>query len=350
MNLGILTGGGDCPGLNAVIRAVVYKAIRGYGWQVTGIKEGWKGLMQEGLTIPLTLAEVKDIQDKGGTILKTSRTNPFKTENGLQLLVDGLKRAGIDALAAIGGEDTLGVAYKLSAANIQVIGIPKTIDNDLSGTDYAFGFDSALNIVIEAIDRVRTTTESHSRIMIVEVMGRHAGWIALEGGMAGSADAILIPERPVDLDKLCDRLKKRHAGGQTFSIVVVAEGAKVSLDQTLDKEGSFIVQEMRKDEFGHVRLGGIGTTLAREIERRIGIETRMVILGHVQRGGAPSAFDRYLTTRFGIHAVELIHSGETGKMVSLRGNQIVAVPLSEAVEKTRTVPPELFEQAELFFA
>jgi 6-phosphofructokinase 1 len=317
---------------------------------VTGIKEGWKGLLSEGLTVPLTIADVKDIQDKGGTILKTSRTNPFKRENGLQLLTEGIRRAGLDALAAIGGEDTMGVAYKLSAANVQIIGIPKTIDNDLSGTDYAFGFDSALNIVIEAIDRVRTTTESHSRIMIVEVMGRHAGWIALEGGMAGSADAILIPERPVDMDDLCERLKKHHASGQTFSIVVVAEGAKISLDSVVDKEGSFIVQDLGKDEFGHLRLGGIGTTLAREIEKRTGIETRMVILGHVQRGGAPSAFDRYLTTRFGIHAVELIHQGQTGKMVSLRGNQIVAVPLGEAVEKTRTVPPELYAQAELFFA
>lgn len=349
MHIGILTGGGDCPGLNAVIRAVIVAAIKHRHWRVTGILEGWRGLMVYGLTRELTLPDASGILTKGGTILKTSRTNPRKVEGGVEAAADRIKRLGLDAVIAIGGEDTLGVAHTLSEVGAPVVGIPKTIDNDIYGTDYSFGFDTSVNIVMEAIDRVHTTTESHKRVMVVEVMGRHSGWIALQGGIAGGADVILVPEKESNLDEICSVLKKRHEGGKDFSIVVVAEGAKVAVGGQSGSEVTYITLDKEKDEFGHVRLGGIGQVLAREIERILDIETRTVMLGHVQRGGTPSAFDRYLCTRFGIHAVRLIEKGQFGHMVSLQGNRIVPVPLAEATKKTRTVPNELYEEAALFF-
>jgi len=349
MHIGILTSGGDCPGLNAVVRAVAVKAIKHNKWQVTGILEGWRGLTRDGNTRPLALQEMSGILGLGGTLLKTSRTNPLNRPGGVEEVMQRVGDLKLDAIIAIGGEDTQGVAYALSEKGLSIVGIPKTIDNDLYGTDYSFGFDTAINTVMHAIDSVRTTTESHQRVMVVEVMGRHAGWIALQGGIAGGADAILIPERPTDLDEVCTLVRRRHEGGKNFSIVVVAEGAKVTVDQTADSTGSLILQDLAKDEFGHVRLGGIGQVLAREIEKRTGYETREVMLGHVQRGGTPTAFDRYLCTRFGLHAVRLIENRQFGQMVTLRGNQIAAIPLAEVAGKTKTVPPELFEEAAVFF-
>ena len=346
-HIGILTSGGDCPGLNAVIRAVVVKAIKRNHWQVTGILEGWKGLLREGNTRPIVLQEVSGILGIGGTILKTSRTNPMRKENGVNEVVQKVAELKLDAIIAIGGEDTMGVAHHLSEKGIRLVGVPKTIDNDLCGTDYSFGFDTAVNTVVQAIDRVRTTTEAHKRVMVVEVMGRHSGWIALQGGIAGGADAILIPERPADLDEICSLVIRRHEGGKDFSIVVVAEG--VTVDRADDADGKLVLQDLVKDEFGHVRLGGIGQVLAREIENRTGYETREVMLGHVQRGGSPTAFDRYLCTRFGLHAVHLIEKQQFGRMVSLRGNQIIAVPLADVAGRTKTVPPDLFEEAAVFF-
>ncbi|MBI3872124.1 MAG: ATP-dependent 6-phosphofructokinase [candidate division Zixibacteria bacterium] len=348
-HIGILTSGGDCPGLNAVIRAVVVKAIKRNGWRVTGILEGWKGLTREGTTRPMTLPEVSGILGLGGTILKTSRTNPLSKENGVAEVLQKTAHLKLDAVIAIGGEDTMGVAYALHEKGLPLIGVPKTIDNDLPGTDYSFGFDTAVNTVVQAIDRVRTTTEAHKRVMVVEVMGRHSGWIALQGGIAGGADAILIPERPTDLDEVCSLVVRRHEGGKDFSIVVVAEGAKVTADRSASSDGTLILQDLAKDDFGHVRLGGIGQVLAREIEKRTGYETREVMLGHVQRGGSPTAFDRYLCTRFGLKAVELIEQKQFGKMVSLQGNQIVAVSLADVAGKTKTVPADLFEEAAVFF-
>jgi len=349
MNIGILTGGGDCPGLNAVIRAVIVAAIKHRQWRVTGILEGWRGLMVYGLTREMTLPDASGILARGGTILKTSRTNPGRIEGGLEAAVDRIKRLGLDAVIAIGGEDTLGVAHTLAQRGAPMIGVPKTIDNDIFGTDYSFGFDTAVNIVMEAIDRVHTTTESHKRVMVVEVMGRHAGWIALQGGVAGGADVILVPERETRLHEICAILKKRHEGGKDFSIVVVAEGAKVAVGEAGDSKVTYITQDKETDEFGHVRLGGIGQVLAREMERILNIETRTVMLGHVQRGGSPSAFDRYLCTRFGLHAVQMIENKQFGHMVSLRGNKVVAVPLSEVVKQIRTVPDELLDEAAIFF-
>jgi 6-phosphofructokinase 1 len=349
MHIGILTGGGDCPGLNAVIRAVIVAAIKHRHWRVTGILEGWRGLMVYGLTRELTLPDASGILTKGGTILKTSRTNPRKVEGGVEAVADRIKRLGLNAVIAIGGEDTLGVANTLSELGAPFVGIPKTIDNDIYGTDYSFGFDTSVNIVVEAIDRVHTTTESHKRVMIVEVMGRHAGWIALQGGIAGGADVILVPEKESYLEEICSVLKRRHDGGKDFSIVVVAEGAKVAVGSESGSEVTYITQDKAKDDFGHVRLGGIGQVLSKEIERILNIETRTVMLGHVQRGGTPSAFDRYLCTRFGIHAVRLIEKGLFGHMVSLQGNKIVPVPLSEVTKQIRTVPNELYEEAALFF-
>jgi 6-phosphofructokinase 1 len=343
MHIGILTGGGDCPGLNAVIRAAVVAAVKQNKWEVTGIFEGWRGLMTDGLARKIELSEVSGILGRGGTILKTSRTNPGKVEGGYETALATIKKLGLDAVIAIGGEDTLGVANALSERGAKMIGVPKTIDNDIFGTDYSFGFDTAVNTVMEAIDRVRTTTESHKRVMVVEVMGRHAGWIALQGGIAGGADVILLPERESTLDEICTALKHRHESGKDFSIVVVAEGAKVAAGS------HYITQDEGVDDFGHVRLGGIGQILAKEIEKCIGHETRTVMLGHVQRGGTPSAFDRYLCTRFGIHAVRLIEKRQFGMMVSLKGNEIVAVPLSEVAKRTRTVPPSLYDEAALFF-
>ena len=339
--IGIMTGGGDCPGLNAVIRAVVRKASN-YNWATIGIKNGWRGLI-EGNLVPLSLQHVSGILTKGGTILGTSRTNPFTDQNKVEKIIENLKKFRIDALVAIGGEDTLGVAMKLNKMGISVVGVPKTIDNDLSGTDFTFGFDTAISIVTEAIDRLHTTAESHHRVIVVEVMGRHAGWIATTAGIAGGADEILIPEIPFDLDRVCKNLKERYDRGKTFSIIVVSEGAK---PKDIDKLATVTSE---KDEFGHVRLGGIGNYLGREIEKRLNVETRVTVLGHVQRGGTPTAYDRVLATRFGVAAVELIKDENFGKMVALQGNKIIPVDLEQAVSSLKTVDMELFKIAEVFF-
>ena len=340
--VGILTGGGDCPGLNAVIRAIVRKGIMAYDYEMTGVQEGWRGML-DGLAMPLDLNAVSGILPRGGTILGSSRTNPYQDgADGGALVRAGMENMGLDALIAIGGDDTLGVAHQLTDQGIKVVGVPKTIDNDLDGTDQTFGFDTAINIVMEAIDRLHTTAESHNRVMVVEVMGRHAGWIAVASGIAGGADVILIPEVPFDMDEVCDTIRKRHARGKTFSIVVVAEGAKLDDD-------SMVLQSQEKDAFGHVRLGGIGNLLSDEIERRTGYESRATVLGHIQRGGSPSAYDRVLGTRFGIAAIDLIHEGNFGKMVALRGQNIVAIDLKEAVSKLRTVDMGLYDIAKVFF-
>lgn len=339
--IGILTGGGDCPGLNPVIRAVVRKGLI-EGYEIIGIKNGWKGLVEND-TMPLNLDTVSGILPKGGTILGTSRTNPYKKEGDVQKVKDNFKKMGLDCLVATGGEDTLGVASKLTKDGIpNIVGVPKTIDNDLSCTDYTFGFDTALNIATECIDRLHTTAESHHRIMVAEVMGRHAGWIAIEAGIAGGADVILIPEIPIDMDEVCANIQKRHARGKTFSIVVVAEGAQF-------KDKSLVLQEEKLDAFGHVRLGGIGDALAREIEKRTGYETRVSVLGHIQRGGTPTAFDRVLGTRFGVKAVELIKNKKFGRMAALSGNKIIDVPLEDAVKALKTVDSELYDIAKVFF-
>ncbi len=344
MKIGILTGGGDCPGLNAVIRAIVRKGIFHYGDQFIGFMEGWRGVM-ENKTMPLDLQSVAGILPRGGTILRTSRTNPAKREGGLERCVENLRRHQIDALIAIGGDDTQSVAMRLHERGIKVIGVPKTIDNDLSGTDFCFGFDTAVSIATEAIDRVHTTAEAHNRVIVVEVMGRDSGWIAMYSGIAGGADVILIPERPFDIEEVAESLRRRHARGRYFSIVVVAEGAKFATDVDVE-HGAPIVQDLGRDEFGHVRLGGIGNVLARELERRTGFESRSVVLGHIQRGGSPSAFDRMLATRYGIGAIDMVHKGEFGCMVALRGNQIVSVPLQEAINRTKLVGDDLVEVAQ----
>ncbi|OGC76600.1 MAG: pyrophosphate--fructose-6-phosphate 1-phosphotransferase [candidate division Zixibacteria bacterium RBG_16_50_21] len=346
MKIGILTGGGDCPGLNAVIRAVVRKGITAYGDEVFGILEGWKGLLK-GQTERLDLNKVSGILHRGGTIIKTSRTNPYKEENGEKVIIQQLQKLGLDAIIAVGGEDTLGVASRLHQAGVKVVGVPKTIDNDVSGTDYSFGFDTAVNIAMEAIDRLHSTAESHNRVIVVEVMGRHAGWIAVHSGIAAGADVILIPEKPVDLDQVCQVIKKRHDRGRDFSLVVVAEGAKITSEQ--DKDGRIVVQRRELDQFGHVRLGGIGQVLAEEIEKRTGYEARYVILGYIQRGGSPTAFDRVLGTRFGIAAIDLVHRGEFGKVVCLRGNSILSMPIADAIGKPKLVDQELFNVAQAFF-
>lgn len=341
MKIGILTGGGDCPGLNSVIRAVVRKGIN-EGYEIVGIKNGWKGLIEND-TVTLDLTAVSGILPKGGTILGTSRSNLYKKEGGLEKVKENFKKLGLEALIVVGGEDTLGVATKLIKDGItNIIGLPKTIDNDLSATDYTFGFDTALNTAMECIDRLHTTAESHHRIMVVEVMGRHAGWIAVEAGIAGGADIILIPELPIDIKEVCGLIRKRHDRGKTFSIVVVAEGAKF-------KEGTMVTQEERLDEFGHVRLGGIGEILAGEIEKSTGYETRVSVLGHIQRGGTPTAFDRILGTRFGVKAVELVKNKKFGRMVALSGNKIIDVPIQEAVSALKTVDMDLYEIAQVFF-
>jgi phosphofructokinase-like protein len=347
--IGILTGGGDCPGLNAVIRAVVRKSIIKYNYQVIGILEGWRGLLEYGLTEELNLDKVRGILHRGGTILKTSRTNPFKVKDGVMRIIEKMKGLGLLALIAVGGEDTLGAAAKLSDEGVKIVGVPKTIDNDIYGTDYTFGFDTAVNIAVEAIDRIHTTAESHNRVMVVEVMGRHTGWIAIEAGIAGGADFILIPEKPVDLDKVCESICKRHQRGRNFSVVVVAEGAKIKLDEKEKEEEVLVVQDQKADAFGHVRLGGIGKILASEIEKRTGFETRFVILGYIQRGGSPTAFDRMLGTRFGVAAVDFVDQGKFGKMVSLQGNKIVPMDLKEVTANTKRVDDELYEIAEVFF-
>lgn len=340
--IGLLTGGGDCPGLNAVIRAVVKKSAKNQ-WEVLGILDGWKGLI-EGNVKPLTDADISGILPKGGTILGTSRTNPFKEKENVDKLLKNAKKFKIDALIAIGGEDTLGVALKLHKMGVPIVGVPKTIDNDICGTDYTFGFDTAVSIVTDAIDRLHTTAESHHRIMVLEVMGRHAGWIATVSGIAGGADEILIPEKPFSIDAVCRNLKARHASGKRFSIVVVSEGA------TPKESDQFVVQAEEKDQFGHVRLGGIGQRLAKEIETRLGVETRFTVLGHVQRGGSPTAYDRVLATRYGVAAVELVKDKHFGKMVALRGYKIVPVDLNESVTKLRTVDMDIYNIAKTFFA
>jgi ATP-dependent phosphofructokinase / diphosphate-dependent phosphofructokinase len=342
MRIGVLTGGGDCPGLNAVIRGVVRRGIDAHGFDLLGFRYGWAGVLA-GESRELTSEATKGILPRGGTILGTSRTNPYKSDDGEQRVKDSLKRLGVDALIPIGGEDTLGVARRLSAAGVPVIGVPKTIDNDLAGTDYTFGFQTAVQIATEAIDRLHTTAESHNRVLVCEVMGRHAGWIAVHAGLAGGADAILIPERPFDLDQVCAHLRRRHERGRTFSIVVVSEGA-------VPKEGgaAFSGHEST-DAFGHARLGGIGLALEREIEARTGFETRTTILGHTQRGGTPTAYDRVLATRFGVKAIDAIAAGESGKMVALRATKIELVDIDEALAEPKLVDPDLYATAEVFF-
>jgi phosphofructokinase-like protein len=341
VRIGILTGGGDCPGLNAVIRAVVRKGEGWYGHELVGFRHGWRGVI-ENETVELTIASTRGILPRGGTILGTSRTNPFKHEGDVESVVRTVEREHIGALIAIGGEDTLGVAWKLGDKGVSTVGVPKTIDNDLSATDYTFGFDTAVQIASDAIDRLHTTAESHDRVMVVEVMGRHAGWIALHSGLAGGADVILVPEQPFDIEKICERLTHRHSRGAGFSIVVVAEGA-------VPAEGTMATQADEHDEFGHVRLGGIGNRLAPEIEERTGFETRVVVLGHLLRGGTPTAYDRVLATRFGLAAIDAAHDGDLGTMVALQGTQIVRVPLAAGVNELKTVPPERFAEAEVFF-
>ena len=337
--VGILTGGGDCPGLNPVIRAV-YKRASIDGFQVLGFRNGWRGVI-EGEFMILDAQSVSGILPKGGTILGTSRTNPFKKPGDLEKLKSTMTKHELTALVAVGGEDTLGAAYKLHKEGVKVVGVPKTIDNDLNATDYTFGYDTALNIAMECIDRLHTTAESHNRVMVAEIMGRHAGWIALESGLAGGADVILIPEVPVEVDHVCDLIRKRHARGKTFSIVAVAEGA------VLKNQGT--VAEQKLDQFGHVRLGGIGQVLGELIEKKTGFETRVTVLGHIQRGGSPTAFDRILGTRFGVKAFELVKQQKFGYMVSLQGREIVSVPLEDAVGQLKTVPPDYYELAQIFF-
>ena len=346
MRVGVLTGGGDCPGLNAVIRAVVRKGVQEYGYEFVGFRDGWRGPL-EGDTVPLDVQAVRGILPRGGTILGTSRTNPFADSgngpSGAERIKDNLAGLGVDALIAIGGEDTLGAATRLHAEGVNVVGVPKTIDNDLGATDYTFGFDTAVNIAMEAIDRLHTTAESHHRALIVEVMGRHAGWIALHAGLAGGANVILIPEKPFSIEQVCKYVEHRFQTRYS-PIVVVAEGA-------IPAEEEFAVADQGVDSFGHARLAnrGIGQLLADEIEKRTGKEARTAVLGHIQRGGTPTAFDRVLATRFGVHAIEAVHDGAFGVMVALRATDIIRVPLTEATKEIKTVPPERYAEAEPFF-
>ncbi|CAN5130466.1 6-phosphofructokinase [soil metagenome] len=341
MRVGVLTGGGDCPGLNAVIRAVVRKGVTRHGFELVGYREGWKGPL-EGLTRPLGIEDCRGILPRGGTILGSSRTNPFSIEGGVEQITANLAADGVEALIAIGGEDTLGVATKLADLGVNVVGVPKTIDNDLSGTDFTFGFDTAVNIATEAIDRLHTTAESHHRVLVVEVMGRHAGWIALHAGMAGGASTVLIPEQPFDIERVCAHVETRFES-EYAPIIVVSEGA------TPVDGGDMSVVSGEKDAFGHVRLGGIGDRLAGEIERRTGKEARAVVLGHVQRGGTPTAFDRWLATRFGLQAIDAVAEGDFGTMMALRGTSIVRVPLIEGTGKLKLVSDEEYAEAQVFF-
>jgi 6-phosphofructokinase 1 len=346
MRVGVLTGGGDCPGLNAVIRALVRRGTQEYGYEFTGFRDGWRGPL-EGDTIPLDVQAVRGILPRGGTILGTSRTNPLAESassggrSGAERVKDNLVGLGVDALVTIGGEDTLGVATALYEQGVAVVGVPKTIDNDLSATDYTFGFDTAVNIAMEAIDRLHTTAESHHRALIVEVMGRHAGWIALHAGLAGGANVILIPEKPFSMDKVCEYVQHRFQT-RYAPIVVVAEGARPA-------DNDLALSDQRLDAFGHVRLGGIGQQLAAEIEKRTGKEARCTVLGHIQRGGTPTAFDRVLASRFGIHAIDAVRDREFGVMVALRGTQIVRVPIAQATREVKLVPPERYDEVEFFF-
>ena len=341
MRLGLLTGGGDCPGLNAVIRAVVRKGIDAHQDELVGFRDGWRGVLDD-VAEQLTIDSTRGILPRGGTILGSSRTNPGKRERGTEIVRETLARHRLDGLIAIGGEDTLGAANRLNEAGINVIGVPKTIDNDLGATDVTFGFDTALQIATEAIDRLHTTAESHHRILVVEVMGRGAGWIALHSGLAGGADVILIPEIPFDIDEVCRLIGRRHARGRYFSIVVAAEGA-------VPKQGTISVSTGELDEFGHARLGGIGQTLEREIEQRTGFETRATVLGHVQRGGTPTAFDRVLATRLGLAAIDAAHAGRWGSMTALHATEIELVPLAVAVAEVRRVPIEEYERYGILF-
>jgi ATP-dependent phosphofructokinase / diphosphate-dependent phosphofructokinase len=341
MKVGVLTGGGDCPGLNAVIRAVVRKGVNVHGFEFVGYRDGWKGPL-EGRTMHLGIKQCRGILPRGGTILGSSRTNPFKIDGGVERIKENLAAEGVDALVAIGGEDTLGVATKLADLGVNVVGVPKTIDNDLSGTDFTFGFDTAVNVAMEAIDRLHTTAESHHRVLVVEVMGRHAGWIALHSGIAGGASAVLIPEQPFDVAAVCEHVEKRFET-QYSPIIVVSEGAvpKDGGDMTLVSE--------EVDAFGHVRLGGIGDRLAKEIEQRTGAEARAVVLGHIQRGGTPTAFDRWLATRFGLHAIDAVADGDFGVMVALRGTNIERVKLIEGTGELKLVSTAEYAEAEVFF-
>ena len=343
MKIGVLTGGGDCPGLNAVIRAVVRKGTFHYGDDFVGFMEGWRGLVED-KTMELCLSTVGGILPRGGTILRTSRTNPVKHAGGLERCMENLQAHGCDALITIGGDDTLSVAQKLFANGVKVVGVPKTIDNDLAGTDFTFGFDTAVNVATSAIDRVHTTAEAHNRVIVVEVMGRDSGWIAAYSGIAGGADVILVPEVPFDIDQVAELIRQRHARGRYFSIVVAAEGAKFAGGVEMH-DGAPVLQDVGRDEFGHLRLGGIGSVLAREIEKRTGFETRSVVLGHIQRGGSPSSFDRVLATRYGLGAIDMVHRGEFGHMAALRGNKIISIPLAEAIASNRKLDQEILDAA-----
>jgi 6-phosphofructokinase 1 len=342
--VGILTGGGDCPGLNAVIRAAVRKLARYENTSMLGIRKGWYGMLH-GLAEELDRSAVSGILPKGGTILGTSRTNPRSEPEGMERVEANFKRWGLDALIAVGGEDTLGVAADLHRRGVPVVGVPKTIDNDLLGTDYTFGFDTAVNIATDAIDRLHTTAESHDRVIVVEVMGRHAGWIAVTAGIAGGADVILVPEHPIDIERVCEVIRRRHNQGKDFSIVVVAEGAALASGGT----SKLVRSSNELDAFGHVKLGGIGNVVGMLIEERTGFETRVSVLGHIQRGGTPTAFDRVLATRFGVRAVELVLNGEFGKMAALQGNQIVAVDLEVVQQGIKKLDERLYAIAEVFF-
>jgi phosphofructokinase-like protein len=346
MRVGILTGGGDCPGLNAVIRAVV-RRLAADGWEAVGVREGWRGLV-DGLFMPLGLRDVSGILPRGGTILGTSRTNPFKLDGGAESVLETFEREQFDALVAIGGEDTLGVAARLYREHtFPVVGVPKTIDNDLNATDYTFGFDTAVTIATEAIDRLHTTAESHNRVMVVEVMGRHTGWIAVHSGIAGGADVILIPEQPITVEDACATIQKRHRDGKDFSIVVVGEGYELTY---ASGERRLVAGEARAtDQFGHVRFGGVGDALAHEIEERTGYETRVTVLGHVQRGGTPTPRDRVLATRYGLKAAELVLAGQFGRMAALHGDAVLDVSLDEATAELKTVPAEWYRVAKAFF-
>ncbi len=343
--VGVLTGGGDCPGLNAVIRAVTRRSLD-RGHEVVGVREGWRGLV-DGRFQELGRREISGILPRGGTIIGTTRTNPFKVEGGVEKVLRNFGRQGLDALVAIGGEDTLGVAARLFAENdLPVVGVPKTIDNDLSATDYTFGFDTAVFIATEAIDRLHTTAESHNRVMVVEVMGRHTGWIAVMSGIAGGADVIMIPEHPITVEDACDQIRRRHDHGKDFSIVVVSEGYELTYSSG---ERRAVTQEAALDQFGHVRFGGIGAELAREIEERTGYETRVTVLGHVQRGGSPTPRDRVLATRYGLKAADLVEEEKFGRMAALRGDEIVDVALAEAVAEQKRVPEQWYGVARAFF-
>jgi 6-phosphofructokinase 1 len=346
--IGVLTGGGDCPGLNAVIRAVTRRSLD-RGHEVLGVRAGWRGLVESEF-MELGPREISGILPRGGTILGTTRTNPYRTEGGVERVLESFRRAGLDALVAIGGEDTLGVAARLHAEHeFPVVGVPKTIDNDLSATDYTFGFDTAVFIATEAIDRLHTTAESHNRVMVVEVMGRHTGWIAVTSGIAGGADVILIPEHPLTVEACCAEIRRRHERGKDFSIVVVSEGYELTYESgETAGEGD---DGAERDAFGHVRLSqrGVGESLAAQIEERTGFETRVTVLGHVQRGGTPTPHDRVLATRYGLKAADLVEEGRFGLMAALHGDEIVAVPLADAVAELKTVPPERYAVAQAFF-